>query len=413
MMNRNRAFFLVTSSLAAVACVATPSTSPETTGSTQGALLGDAAVIDTVNTWSFGVCQGPLNTDAAAGPIGACLTAGTRCTGTLVAPNLVLTAQHCVAAVNYGPKFCDGSFEAPSETINVTPSDSLTAASPVWFKAKKVHLPPAPTDSSDVVCLNDVALIELETNVPAATAKPIAVDVDTDLRVKAPTSVTVVGRGNIKEVLDLETFEMTQDFGEHRRRVLESIPFHCAPTAATPCAITDYTSPPTNEFPLPNSVFAIGFGPAGGDSGSGIIDQASFTAKSPKVIGVISAGTFDADGIPVFTFGPRVEQHKAFLVAGATEAAASGQYPLPVWAGGTEPEEDAGVEDDAGVDAGEEPGIDAGTTRPDAGTTPDDGDDSSCSASAGTKRGGTAGFLASLGLLGLIAGRRRKSKTAA
>jgi hypothetical protein len=61
------------------------------------------APLDTVppHRFSVGVCTGVLNTNPNLGEVGACLTSGpaSRCTGTLVAPNLVLTARHCAFKV--------------------------------------------------------------------------------------------------------------------------------------------------------------------------------------------------------------------------------------------------------------------------------------------------------------------------
>src|SRR6476619_6188532 len=64
------------------------------------ALLG--APEDVVHKFSIGVCgQAPVG--------GACRSH--YCTGTLVAPNLVLTARHCVGTFTAAqPQFCDTSF---------------------------------------------------------------------------------------------------------------------------------------------------------------------------------------------------------------------------------------------------------------------------------------------------------------
>ena len=87
--------------------------------STESALLG--APIDQGHKFAVGVCGGPLS----EGTSGTCTA--DKCSGTLVAPNVVLTAQHCIFDIRYAAQWCDSSFSRKHVTdapMRLTTSDS-------------------------------------------------------------------------------------------------------------------------------------------------------------------------------------------------------------------------------------------------------------------------------------------------
>lgn len=96
--------------------------------------------------------------------------AGFRCTATLIAPNLVVTARHCVGKRGVGTTLCrgdatdDGAQSLPNYAGNVE-------AAPMYFSAS----PSSPTlargvaiydDGATTTCAHDLALIKLDRNLP-------------------------------------------------------------------------------------------------------------------------------------------------------------------------------------------------------------------------------------------------------
>src|SRR5262245_51911880 len=120
------------------------------------------------------VDQGDPSVVAILGSTGG----GYICTGTLIAPNLVLTAHHCVANLNsgrYGVSCTDG-FGTNFATSSFVVTQSYNAAYSVfngnsswpspnnnnWFGVRSVNVPPG----TAVACGWDIALVELSHAIP-------------------------------------------------------------------------------------------------------------------------------------------------------------------------------------------------------------------------------------------------------
>lgn len=123
------------------------------------------------------------------------------CSGTVVAPRLVITARHCIAPYVEGSYQCstDGGY---SESLTRNPRDAGTVGQPYDPKLVEVRIGQNPvgaepalgekiyTVPTDTICKNDIAIVRVDRDLPVAP-RP--------MRLTEPTFpgelVTVVGYG--------------------------------------------------------------------------------------------------------------------------------------------------------------------------------------------------------------------------
>src|SRR5262249_27686370 len=110
---------------------------------------------------------------------------------TLIAPNLLLTARHCIAAGGSTNVICGQSkFGAPvAGGATVVTDDVTPRAASLFYHGADVRVP----SDGDDTCGFDVALIILDRSVPAAQATPAVPRIDHEVVAGEP--YTAIGYG--------------------------------------------------------------------------------------------------------------------------------------------------------------------------------------------------------------------------
>ncbi len=295
--------------------------------------------------------QGGTN-DGAAHPyvVGICL--GNRpncgiCTGTLILPNLVVTARHCVQQTNEQINCATDTFGADEPVGFVTTYDEIFQTTKNWHAVKAITVP-----QPKGVCGNDIALITLKAPIPSSEATPVIPGVQYamgDIDRYLP-SFTAIGYGKISPAVppaSAQCFTPDADYAKcpGKRRIRQNISVVCIPG-------DEYIPCPTDAdtlAALKESEFVAGDGTCQGDSGSGAFETKSFGKGAPVTFGVLSRGGKSKDGTtcvsPIYT---RLDKWRDLVVQTATTASGNWTlYPKPVpdWTIYVPPPVDAGPPD--------------------------------------------------------------------
>ncbi|MEZ4459050.1 MAG: thrombospondin type 3 repeat-containing protein [bacterium] len=236
------------------------------------------------------------NTQTAVVGILAQLQGGTAiCSGSLIAPNLVLTAQHCVAELDSQFVVCGntpfgGKFAATS--MYVTTQTQMSDDPSQYHRVSQILTPPGGNDT----CGFDIALLVLSETIPSSEATPLVPRIDS--APEAGEVYTAVGYGHIGN-----------GSGAGTRRSLDGRTVQCFGDAC-----------PFNEQAA-GSEFVGSDGTCQGDSGGAPIDAEG------RVLGALSRGPGQCDGSvysSVFAWSDWVREQ-------GTMAAEVGNYTAPAW----------------------------------------------------------------------------------
>ena len=216
------------------------------------------------------------------------------CTASLIAPNLLLTARHCVSDVTDDHVTCGktmASTPLPASTLLALNPQSLEDAKQV-YRAALVNVPAEDSD----ICGYDLALITLTTNVPASVAAPLVP------RIERPVVLGELYRA-IGYGLDAAGAEGVAGL----RRARSGLAVSCVPGKC--------------GKGVESTEFVGELGICSGDSGGPALDEAG------RVVGVVSRSGADC-AHPVYG---SVASWKAWLVQVAQQAAERGNYVAPFW----------------------------------------------------------------------------------
>jgi hypothetical protein len=313
----------------AVGCSSSQGSSPSTSSQTQPVQGGS---VDTTHNYAVGVCVG-------GGP-GQCQL---LCSGALIAPNLVMTARHCV---DQSPTQIDctnptyntfGALRGSAGNYWITTYYQMFQSSNGWHQATKIVTTPG-----TAVCGNDMAFIILGDNVSASAVggsfvTPVVQYPMTD-HTRYKTTVTAIGYG--------DTSATTQDAGT--RHIRQNVNLLCIPgDSVIDCG---------TQSQINAKEFVSGDSTCEGDSGSSAFEQVNFNKNIPVSFGVLSRGGSSGSTCvqPVYT---RTDSWSSFVISTAQTAASMGGYAPPAW---TQPPPPA----DAGT-----PTQDSGTPTADSGAT--------------------------------------------
>lgn len=237
-----------------------------------------------------------------------------RCTGTLIAPNLVLSVRHCIQSARRDVVCATDTFQGtppPPGSFWVTTNSVVSPSSRGWHRVSHYFISP----TLRAICGGDISLLMLSDNVSpadAVLATPVLDRPTTDASFSR--RIVAIGYG--------ASAGLANDVGS--RRIREQIPVQCLPgDNSLPC-------PEIAAGTIVEQEFVVSDGVCEGDSGSAALDQEHWSKGELLQYGVLSRAHVAENQCDLGVY-EQLGPWGSFIAGHAREAALIGGYPTPAW----------------------------------------------------------------------------------
>ncbi len=255
---------------------------------------------------------------------------GGQCSGVVIAPDLVLTARHCVSAVRPGESLCKGTTFYPVQRLTVELVGLTEAFESLAVPAENVAVPA----EGDELCGFDLALVRVP-----GLADSVR---EYGVRVLEPRFGGEVEHGESYRAVGLGAYD-ARGSGVGTRRERGGLAVDCAGDGCESAMVGE------REWRGSDAICS-------GDSGGPALDGEG------RLIGIVSRANKSDCSKPVYA---SVFAWRGWLSGQAVEAARLGGYAPPPWAAASLVADDLALVEGDARDAGEgDEGCSAGSARP-------------------------------------------------
>lgn len=222
---------------------------------------------------------------------------GGQCLGVVIAPDLVLTARHCVSELRPGASLCDGTTFYPSQALTVELVDVSATLDSFAVPAENVAVP----GEDDELCGYDVALLRVPALARAVRKRGVPMF--------EPRFEGNVRRGEAYRAVGLGVYN-AGGRGVGTRRERGGLSVDCAGAGCDSAGVGSH------EWRGSDAICS-------GDSGGPAIDEGG------RLVGIVSRANSSDCSKPIYA---SVYAWRGWLRDEALAAARVGNYPAPTWA---------------------------------------------------------------------------------